>query len=94
MRLVCTFLGPAFVVFSIFGFMSPDEVVTRSNGVEITGTEETKVTLMFLLIGVGVTLIRFLILKYRKLPDFSDDIPLLSNVEFEKTDDVSENIRR
>ncbi|WP_168188013.1 hypothetical protein [Hahella sp. CCB-MM4] len=33
-------------------------------------------------------------MKYRKSSDFSDDVPLPDNVDFEKTDDVAENIRR
>ena len=92
--MACTFLGPSLVLFSIYGLINPDEITTKRSGIEVTGSEEAVVSIIFLLIGFALILVRFALLKYRKNPDFSNDIPLPTNVEFERTNDVNENIRR
>ncbi|OZG75034.1 hypothetical protein BTA51_01125 [Hahella sp. CCB-MM4] len=72
----------------------PEDGATSVNGQEVSDGNDIKASLLAFCMGMGFLFIRFKLMKYRKSSDFSDDVPLPDNVDFEKTDDVAENIRR
>ncbi|MCL1038913.1 hypothetical protein L2750_17425 [Shewanella submarina] len=93
-RTTLLFLGPAIVFVGFFTLLFPEDISTYVNGVEVTGSEEREFSIYVILIGIGLSVFRFVFMRYRKLDNFQNDIPLPTKVDFEVTDDVNENIRR
>ncbi|WP_020405386.1 hypothetical protein [Hahella ganghwensis] len=93
-RMALTIMGPLFVLLGVITILYPESVTTHVDRREVEGWEEMKQGLFCVAVGLVMIFVRFFFLKYRKNPDFSSDIPLPTDVTFEKTDDVVENIRR
>ena len=75
-RLVFSFIGPAFVLIGLYSIYSPEAVSTFRGGKELHGDEELQASIAFIVIGVLVTFVRFYFMKYRKVGQFKNQVQL------------------
>ncbi|KKD59176.1 hypothetical protein RN22_17425 [Grimontia sp. AD028] len=93
LRLSISIMGPCFLSVGLYTFFNPESEVVR-NGEVLNGSERIESSVFFIAMGTAFILARLFIFRYRRNPDFTNDIPLPTIVYFEKTNSVNENIRR
>jgi hypothetical protein len=94
-RTTLLFCGITFFLLGGYGLFYPDEIQFYKRGFgEITDNEKLNHFILLFFAGLIMLAIRLLLMKYRRNSEFSKNIPLLRNVQFDKTDDVNENIQR
>jgi|GEM_PF-2965381 len=93
-RVALSFLGPAFILLGIYSIINPEGVSTFSGGIELQGAKKFHSSITIVGVGIIMIVVRFKFMKYSKLGNSKNDVPLPTDVKIEKTNDVNENIKR